>query len=261
MTIDRIESPRDSRWPAQGFLAGRCALVTGGAKRIGAGLVLALADQGADIVLHYRNSRSQAEEVADRAREIGVVVHLTQGDLQDRAVAAALVSEGARLAGRPLDVLVNNASIFAQGTAAETTVEEWDRHQAINLRAPFLLSQALADQLPSGTPGDIINLNDHRALRPGADHFAYTLSKVGLHGLTRSLALALAPEVRVNEVALGAVLPPEGAAEDYVHTLRQEIPTGRFPSVEQVGQAVLFLLGHAGITGQTLCVDGGRHLT
>ena len=125
----------------------------------------------------------------------------------------------------------------------------------------MLLSQAFAEQIPAGGNGNIINLNDFRAVQPGADHFAYTVSKAGLHGLTRSLALALAPAVRVNELALGAVLPPEVAPEDYIHTLRERIPTKKFPSLDEVSHAMLFLLGNTGVTGQTIFVDGGRHLT
>jgi NAD(P)-dependent dehydrogenase (short-subunit alcohol dehydrogenase family) len=223
--------------------------------------VLAVAQQGADVVLHFDKSRTEAEQTADQAREYGAVVHLIQGDLQDPRTASDLLPAAAKLAGRPTDLLINNASVFGPGSVHDTTVEQWDRQQAVNLRAPFLLSQALAAGLPQETCGDIINLNDYRALRPGPDHFPYTISKVGLHGLTRSLALSLAPRIRVNEVALGAILPPEGAPEDYAHTLRQEIPTGNFGSVQQVTSAVLFLLGSQGITGQTLCVDGGLHLT
>ena len=261
MTIDRIVPPPGSDGPEKGFLLGRFALVTGGARRIGRALVLALARQGAGVVLHFGKSRTEAEETAALAIDAGAVVHLISGDLQDPRTAADLLPEAAALTGRPIDLLINNASVFAQGSAHDTTVEQWDRQQAINLRAPFLLSQALAAGLPAETPGDIINLNDYRALRPGSDHFAYTISKVGLHGLTRSLALSLAPRIRVNEVALGAILPPEGAPESYDQTLRQEIPTGNFGSVEQVTSAVLFLLGNKGITGHTLYVDGGRHLT
>jgi NAD(P)-dependent dehydrogenase (short-subunit alcohol dehydrogenase family) len=184
-----------------------------------------------------------------------------KGDLSDPEAASSLVGQAADALSRPLDILVNNASIFEQASVEDVTSEQWDLNQAVNLRAPFLLSQALAAQLPGAVPGDIINLNDYRALNPGADHFPYTISKVGLHGLTQSLAKALAPRIRVNELALGPVLPPEKAPQDYEHTVRGQIPTGRFPLVEEVTDAFLFLLNNAAITGQTLCVDGGRHLS
>jgi NAD(P)-dependent dehydrogenase (short-subunit alcohol dehydrogenase family) len=260
MTIDRIVPPREDSAPRPGFLVGRTALVTGAGRRIGRALALALAEQGADLVIHYRNSREEAEATAGQVGELGGRAALVSGDLAEAEVCRGLVDAAARACGGPIDILINNASVFEQGAALETSAGDWDRNQAVNLRAPFLLGQALARQLPEGRPGDIVNLNDFRALQPGADHFAYTVSKVGLHGLTRSLALALAPRVRVNELALGAVLPPEKAPEDYLHTLKGEIPTGRFPTVAEVMHALLFLLSNQAVNGQTICVDGGRHL-
>jgi NAD(P)-dependent dehydrogenase (short-subunit alcohol dehydrogenase family) len=261
MAIDRIVPPRGgNHYPERGFLTGRAALITGAARRVGRALTLALAEQGADVIIHYRDSAAEAEETATMARDLGSRAELVAGHLADTKVAADLVSRAAGKMGRPVDILINNASIFGPGSARDTSAEHWDLNQAVNLRAPFLLGQAMAGQLSADQPGDIINLNDYRALQPGADHFAYTISKVGLHGLTRSLALALAPEVRVNELALGAVLPPEKAPDDYLHTLKSEIPTGQFPRMEDVTGAMLFLLGNNAITGQTICVDGGRHL-
>ncbi len=242
-----------------GPLAGRTALVTGGARRIGRHIVLALARAGADVVVHYRHSADDAAETTAAARAIGVEVAMVQGDLADPAVCERLPVDAAAVLRRP-DILVNNASVFARGDWSGTTAADWDEMQAVNLRAPFLLSRALAHGLADDARGDIINLNDWRGLRPRADHFAYTQSKAGLHGLTRNLALALAPRVRVNEVALGAVLPPDEPPEDYVHVTRDEIPTGRFPRPEEVTGAVLFLLGNRTVTGQTICVDGGYHL-
>lgn len=240
-------------------LAGRTALVTGGARRIGKHLVLALAEAGARVIIHYHNSQRAASETAEQARELGAAASLVQGDLADPAVAGQVVSLAAQLDG-PVDILVNNASVFAAGEMRATSLQEWDHNHAVNLRAPFLLSQVFARQLPAGVAGDIINLNDFRALRPGADHFPYTISKVGLHGLTRSLAQALAPQIRVNELALGAVLPPENEGEDYLHVLREEIPTRRFSKPKEVAATMLFLLTNPAITGQTVCIDGGRHL-
>jgi NAD(P)-dependent dehydrogenase (short-subunit alcohol dehydrogenase family) len=258
MTIDKIVDPLPEPRPPRGFLKGRTALVTGGARRLGRAMVLALAHEGCDVVLHYRGSQDEAEETAGRARETGAQVWLVQGDLADPAAAAGLVARAAGQAQRPVDILVNNASIFAPGDLATTTLEQWEANQAVNLRAPFLLAQGLAANLADDQPGDIINLNDIRVLDPGADHFPYTISKVGLHGLTRSLARALAPRVRVNELALGAVLPPEKASADYMHTLKSQILTDRFPQVQDVTSALLFLLGNPALTGQTLAIDGGR---
>lgn len=241
-------------------LAGRVALVTGAARRVGRHLALALASAGADVVIHYHQSQAEAEQAAAEAASCGVRTALVSGDLTDPQATSACVT-AATAALESLSILINNASVFEGGEALTTDLAQWQRHQQINLTAPFLLSQAFARQLPDGCDGDIVNLNDIRGLRPGADHFAYTVSKVGLHGLTRSLALALAPRIRVNELALGAVLPPEAASASYMHTLREEIPLRRFPRLTDVSTALLFLLENRSLTGQSIAIDGGRLLT
>ncbi len=261
MTIDQIVEPRPERLGERGFLAGTTALVTGGARRIGRALCLALAWEGATVVVHYLTSEAAAAATVLELEAFGGRAFKVKCDLADPENAAELVIRAAAIAGRPLDILVNNASVFGPGSPLTTTVEQWDLNQAVNLRAPFLLSQAFAGQVPAGIVGNIINLNDFRAVKPGTDHFAYTMSKVGLHGLTRSLALALAPGIRVNELALGAVMAPEEAPDGYEHTLREQIPIRKFPSLDEVSNAMVFLLGNEGITGQTIFVDGGRHLT
>lgn len=244
-----------------GSLAGRTALVTGGARRIGNHLVRILAGQGVGVVVHYRQSVDEAEATVKAIKDRGGEAWSLQANLADPAAAMELVERAMDLAGRPLDILVNNASVFEQGGLDQTDPDKWARAQNINLRAPFLLSKYFARHLPEDCKGNIINMNDFRASRPGADHFAYTVSKVGLQGMTRSLALGLAPRIRVNELALGAVLPPEGAAGDYLHALKEEIPTRLFPSLDEVSRALLFLLENPSLTGQTLYIDGGRHLT
>ena len=261
MTIDQIVEPLPQRLGERGFLAGTAALVTGGARRIGRSLCLALAREGAAVVVHYWKSESDAEATVLELEAFGGSAFKVKGDLSQPSVPAEMIAQAAEAAGRPLDILINNASVFAQGSPVSTTVDQWDLNQAVNLRAPFLLSQAFAGQLSARLTGNIININDFRALSPGPDHFAYTMSKVGLHGLTRSLALALSPRIRVNELALGAVLAPEGTSGDYEHSLREQIPVGRFTSLYEVSHAMLFLLGNNGVTGETIHVDGGRHLT
>ena len=263
MTIDRILPPDTDPFrpgPGRGFLDGRTALVTGGAKRIGHHLVLALAGEGAAVVLHYRRSVLEARQTAEAIRDHGGECFLVDGDLADPAIAADLIVRAASEAGREIDILVNNASTFAAGEVVGTSIEDWDLNQAVNLRAPFLRARELARRLAADRPGDVINLNDVRALKPGPDHFAYTISKVGLHGLTQSLALALAPSIRVNELMLGAILPPDEGYGEYRRTPVEEIPTGRFDTPREVCLALLFLRGNPAITGHSLCVDGGRHL-
>ncbi len=263
MTIDRIRPADEGPFrpgPERGFLAGRTALVTGGAKRIGRALALALAGEGAAVVLHYHSSGSDARDTATAIEDRGGVCRLVAGDLADSTVAGELVAGAEAAAGAPIDILINNASIFGPGEALGTATGTWDLHQAVNLRAPFILAREMARRLPPGRPGDVINLNDVRALKPGPDHFPYTISKVGLHGLTRSLALALAPHVRVNELMLGSILPPDSGYGDYVHTPIEGIPTRRFDTAVDVCRGMLSLLANPAVTGQSLCIDGGRNL-
>ncbi len=240
-------------------LAGRTALVTGAARRVGRALALTLAENGADVAVHYRNSERDARETAAAIEALGRRAALVRSDLADPEASVRTVAEAAAALG-PIDILVNNASVFEQGGIDDADAAAWDLNHALHARAPLLLARAVADALPGDAAGDIVNLNDWRALRPGADHFPYTISKSALHGLTRGLAVALAPRLRVNEIALGAVLPPEKASEDYMHTLRAEIPLRRFPPLGDVCAALVFLLATSSITGQTICVDGGRHL-
>jgi pteridine reductase len=158
-----------------------------------------------------------------------------------------------------VDLLVNNASVFEPLTWDQTRLEDWNQHLMVNLTAPFLLSQSLAKGLKSSQNGRILNLLDWRALRPGADHLPYTISKAALAALTQSLAVALAPQITVNGLALGAILPPSdgGTNEKILAT----IPAGRWAGLDEVAHAALFLLeGPAYITGEIIHLDGGRHL-
>jgi len=262
MVIDKFQAPSSPVRAPRGFLHGRVALITGGARRIGRALTLALASEGASVVVHYWQSEKDARHTADAAAGFGVNSEVVKGDLAGKNVAKNLVAQAAEIMDQPVDILINNASVFDQGSLQSTNAQEWDLNQAVNVRAPFLLGQAMARQADADFEqgADIINLNDARALQPGATHFAYTNSKAALHGLTRSMALALAPAIRVNELALGSVLPPETAPENYTHTLREEIPLQSFGAVSHVASAMLFLLENKMITGQTICVDGGLHL-
>ena len=240
-------------------LTGRTALITGAARRVGRHLALSLAAAGARVVVHYHRSEDEAVSLGDEIKQAGGEAALLQADFFEVGRAEQVIAEAGQIFG-PLDILVNNASLFAPGQALETTLAEWRRYQTIHAEIPFLLSREFAGQRAADRDAVIVNLNDWRAGRPGPDHFAYTMSKVTLHGLTRSLAQALGPHgVRVNELALGAVLPPEGGEEGYLHTLRDEIPTRRFPTLEDVAAALLFLVTTPGLNGETIHVDGGRH--
>jgi NAD(P)-dependent dehydrogenase (short-subunit alcohol dehydrogenase family) len=238
-------------------LDGKTILITGGARRIGRQAALAAAGDGADIILHYGHSEKEALETQQQIETMGRKVWLLQADLDEPTAAAALIDRA--WAYSPCWGLINNAAIFEPLRLHNTTLPDWQRHLNINLTAPFLLSQAFARRLGPDGRGRIINMNDWRALRPGADHFAYTITKAALTALTRSLAQALAPDITVNELALGAILPPAGGSSS--SRLLDEIPAGRWANLEEVNQAVLFLLnGPEYMTGETLHLDGGRHL-
>jgi len=256
MVIDRIVEPRAEREQEEDFLASRTALVTGGGRRIGRALAMALAAEGAHVVVHCHDSQAEGKEVVREIKDGGGSADLIFGDLHAAAVAASLPAQAAERCGNPLDILINNAAVFMRCGAMETSAELWDQVHAVNVRAPFLLAQGFAAQLPEQWTGDIVNLNDARSLRGDPEHFAYAIAKVGLHGLTQNLARSLAPRIEVNELSLGAVLAPEGDG-NYLKTRKSELPSGLFPSLDQVISSMMFLLGSRGVTGQTLRVDGG----
>lgn len=238
-------------------LVGKNILITGGARRIGRSLALAVARAGADVIIHFGNSRGEAESAQAEVQALGRNAFLLQADLADSTQVASLIARAQAFG--PIYALVNNAAIFAPLTWADSSLDAWNQHLMVNLTVPFLLSQAFAQsQQPKGNRR-IVNLLDWRAERPGADHLPYTISKAALAALTRSLAVALAPDVTVNGLALGAVLPPsdDKAANDIL----DRVPAQRWADLNEVGEALLFLLdGPAYITGEIIHVDGGRHL-
>ncbi len=238
-------------------LEGKTILITGAGQRIGRHLAISLAREGADIVIHYGQSDLPARQVATEIEALGRKAWLVQADLKDPQAAAAVVPNV--LEKTSLFALINNAAVFEPLSWADTSLESWQRHLNVNLTAPFLLSQAFAAALKPDTSGRIINLLDWRALRPTGDHFPYTISKAALAALTCSLAVALAPAITVNGIALGAILPPsDGAAAD---KLLASVPAKRWADLDEVTRSVLFLLdGPAYITGEIVHLDGGRHL-
>jgi NAD(P)-dependent dehydrogenase (short-subunit alcohol dehydrogenase family) len=237
-------------------LSGRAALVTGGAVRLGRAVALGLARRGADIALHYHTSEAAARDTAAEIRALGRKCIAIGADLSRPGAAETLFPAADAEHGR-ISILVNSAAVFERGGLAETTPELWEKTIAINLRAPFFLSRAFAAQTESG---DIIFLADARAERPAGDYLAYTLAKSALINLTRSLAKSLAPGIRVNTVAPGAVLPPPGKGEDHLRRLVPGIPLGRPGNPDDVVRAVLYLLAADFVTGQVLRVDGGQYL-
>lgn len=239
-------------------LSGKNILITGGAVRVGREISTALAQAGANLIVHYNSSDAAARQLENDLSHDGNHVHLLQADLNDPADARQLVHRAANLGD--LYALINNAAIYEAHDFQGTTLDSWERTMNINLTAPFLLSQAFGESLGKEKEGRILNILDWRALRPGADHFAYTISKAGLAAMTKASAQALAPNITVNGIALGAILPPStGKAED---NILSRVPAGRWAEMHELREAAQFLLaGPAYITGEILHLDGGRHLT
>ncbi len=238
-------------------LAGRVALVTGAGHRLGRAIALALAGRGMDVAVHYHRSRREADVTLHAIRELGSRAELFQADLSDAAAARALPVAVAEAFGR-LDVLVNSAGIMVRATVEETTPELWDQVMDTNLRSMFFTTQGALPALRAAA-GRVINLADVGGLEPWPRYAAHCVSKAGVVMLTRTLARALAPDVTVNAVAPGAVLPPDdwdAAAREH---LARTTPLGRLGGPQDVTAAVLYLLeGGDYVTGETIVVDGGR---
>ncbi len=237
----------------------RTALVTGGAKRIGRAIGLALAEAGFDIAIHYATSQAEAEATAAEIRALGRRAVTLGADLAAEAEVARLVPDAEAALG-PIGVLVNNASTFERDEWQDATRESWDRHLEPNLRAPFVLTQALAKALPHGAEGAVINLLDQRvwALTP---HFvSYTVAKAGLWALTQTMALALAPRIRVNGIGPGPAVASTRQTPEQFARQCASTPLGRGTSPEEVAAAVLAILAFPAMTGQMIALDGGQHL-
>lgn len=234
------------------------ALVTGGAVRIGRAIALALADAGFAIGLHYHTSHVAADETAREIERAGVPVHLFQADLRDPNQIHSMFDQIAGLA-LPLGVLVNSASIMPRSDLRLMPAAEWDDTLDLNLRAPWLCAQAGA-VLMQERGGVIINISDTGAQKTWTGFPAYTISKAGLEVLTRLLARSLAPNIRVNAVAPGLILPSSEVSSEAWERLVHRLPAGHSGSPQDVAQAALFLIENQYITGETLVVDGGYQL-
>ena len=235
----------------------RAALVTGGGKRIGRAICLALADAGYDVAIHYRSEPQEAESVADAVRSMGCRATTLQADLTDEDQVRGLIPAAVAALG-PLSVLVNNASVFEDDRVGDLSRETWDKHLDTNLRAPVVLAEAFAAQAPDGSA--IVNLLDQRVLKPDPRFFSYALSRNGLWWATRTLAQALAPRIRVNGVGPGPTLPSVHQTEAEFAAEAAGTLLQRPGSPEAVAAAVLWLVGADMVTGQMIAVDGGQHL-
>ncbi len=239
-------------------LRGRAALVTGAGRRLGRAIALALGARGMRVAVHYSSSAAGAHDTAAEIERAGGGAFPVEADLTEPAAPARLVEDvAARLGG--LDVVVNSAAVMLRTPVGQVTTEAWDAMFALNLRAPFFVAQAAAPHLARAR-GAIVNLADLAAYETWPAYVPHGISKAGVVQMTRALARTLAPEVRVNAVAPGAVLLPEGWSDDSAGRLMDSTPLARLGDPADVVQAVLYLLDADFVTGETIVVDGGRHV-
>lgn len=236
------------------------ALVTGGGRRIGRAICLALGRAGHGVAVHHRSGADEAEALVDELRGLGVKAAAIEADLIEAGAPGRLVDQ-ARAAVGPLTVLVNNASLFEDDRVGSLDADLFDRHLAANLKAPILLAEAFAAQVeaPDGR-ACVVNLLDQRVLKPDPRFFSYALSKAGLWWATRTMAQALAPRVRVNGVGPGPTLPSVHQTQADFDAEAAAIPLERASSPEAIAEAVLYLTRADRVTGQMIAVDGGQHL-
>jgi pteridine reductase len=243
-----------------GELAGRTAVVTGGAVRLGRAIVKRLAERGARVMIHYGSSSDEAGALLRELATAGAEARAVSADLSDPVSAAQVIFDAVREEFGSADILINSAAIFERGSLLKTTEEAWDRHQAINLKSPFFLAQTFVRQLPVERRGAIVNVVDWRGTHPIPGHAAYTIAKAGLAAMTQLLAQELGDWVRVNGVAPGAILPPPGASRAEFERLGESIPVRHVGSPEQICDAVEFLVMNSFVNGEIIHVTGGQEL-
>lgn len=245
------------------------ALVTGAGKRLGRAMALELGAQGYDVAVHYNSSPGAAEVVVAQLHKMGRQAVALQGDLLDEGQVTPLLPAAAAALGGPVTVLINNASIFEQDTLEDATRASWDRHFESNLRAPFVLMQALAAQVPEprhdsrGEPtaqGLVVNMIDQRVRKLTPDFMSYTLAKSALWTLTQTAAQALAPRLRVNAIGPGPTLRAARQSEAAFAQQRAATVLERGADAGDITGALRYLLDASAVTGQLICVDGGQHL-
>ncbi|APR83178.1 3-oxoacyl-[acyl-carrier protein] reductase [Minicystis rosea] len=237
-------------------LHGKLALVTGGGTRVGAAIVRALAEAGCDVVIHHATSATGAKSVAAEVTALGREATIVQADLTDRPQIDRLAQEALAVSGR-IDIVVHNAANFERVPPAELSAGAWDRAFALNVDAPYLLTLALEPALRASR-GCVVAITCLSAERPWKHYLPYSASKAALANLVKGLSVALAPEVRVNAVAPGTVMPPADYEEETLARIRERIPLSRIGEAADVARAVVFLASNDYITGQTITVDGGR---
>ena len=240
-------------------MANRSALVTGGARRIGRAIALTLAAHGWDVAVHYGTSRDDAEALAAEIRHRDRRATALAADLTREADVATLVPRAAAAVG-PLVLLVNNASAFDRDDVLNVTRTSWDRHLETNLRAPFVLMQEFSRQLPAGAEGSVVNILDERVWNLTPYFTSYTVSKAALWTLTQTMALALAPRIRVNGIGPGPTLPSPHQSDEQFRQQVDLLPLRRGTTPDEIARTVMFILESPAMTGQMIALDGGQHL-
>lgn len=241
-------------------LKGKTALVTGGGIRLGRAFALAMAKEGANILVHYNNSQEPAEETAKQVREQGVQSFTIRADFNNIDDVETVFSQTHQFFDH-VDILINSAAIYLKGTGLETDRETWEKQFRINLQAPFILTKNFALQLPKSMPGRVLNIADAQIREHKPDHFAYRLTKNGLADMTRLFALELAPQITVNALGLGIMLPLAGKEDaDLEAYANKYVPLKRTGSPEIAARHALHLIKSDFTTGAFLRVDGGQYL-
>ena len=235
------------------------ALVTGGARRIGRAIVEDLAAHGWALAIHHNRSRDAAEQLAAGIRNTGGRAALVSGDFAKFECLKRILDQAGDALGPPT-LLVNNASIFEEDGVGALDRARWQRHMIINLAAPVFLAEAFAAQVPDGVEGNVVNLLDQRIWKPTPRYFSYQISKSALFAATETLAQALAPQVRVNGIAPGPVLPSADQNAQRFRQQTEKILLGRPPDLAEFGRTVRYLVENRSITGQVIALDGGQHL-
>lgn len=240
-----------------GAPSGRAALVTGGARRIGRAVSLKLAGAGYAVAIHCNRSEEEAKALQREIEQAGGRCAIVVADLAGKDVAARLIGDTTKSVGR-LSLLVNNASVFEEDSIETLDPARWDRQMAVNLVTPVFLARSFAAQASRGA--SIVNILDQRVFKPTPLFFSYAVSKAALHSATHMLAQALAPQIRVNGVAPGPILPSTRQSKQDFAEQSARLPLGRNATADDVAEAVLYLAGAEGITGTVIPVDGGQHI-
>ena len=238
----------------------QAALITGGAHRLGREMAIALAAQDIAVAVHYSASADEANKTVQMIKDAGGVATAVHADLLDMQQTETLVARAKDALNMPLDILINNASIFEYDTMETLNANSWDRHINSNLRASVFLTQAFADQLSDGSSACIVNMVDQRVQKLTPKFMTYTIAKAGLWAFTQTSAQALAPNVRVNAIGPGPTVQGTRQSKEHFDKQRAALILEEGPNPDDIVEAFLYLLSAKSVTGQLICVDGGQHM-